>query len=856
MDTVLSNAGAISKVILDGTSFAADADISGMVEVTVPRGKEISSVQLELCSWRHIALKRTTAGAGKAQGEKSHVEQLTRQTLELFPNLDIGGAGRNGHDTKTLKDTAIFTFRFVALQPTKAPTTEAFATGRIKHYMTCFVHKRAGLLNREKLMEKNQFQIPITAPVLEVDALFPDRTFTSLEARPNAANVQDYAFRVRCNTHLLSGLPFLVECDIANHATARSITLSLHQRAFASIGKIEEEQFYRSLYVHEAARPEPARDGHFRGKSSPRPLAYGQKVYLVEWTCPRRDSRTRLPFKETLYAKTAEANLECGLSLRVEMDLENGDRLVSVVHGITYVPDWIDARSDRQSTSLRQERSIMQDSQSPASSLMTTGRRLSTASSQSDLKTSPGFAPPGFSSFRRPQQASSHLRHASHASSLVPGIGTGESYFERQRSQLASSRGGLSPRTPNEFDPVLTHGTYAPPRAGAVRTIATQQPQLFGSVGAQTQDPGIVSGRQSVSRDTRPDQITLPPASVRSSMSMAFEHMNLAGSGPVSANASSQGARSPLIGQEGVAASIHSIRSLPPGTPPPPSQPLPPPPPPTSGGSQRSAFTGLGLLSGSSRPVSIHQPAAPPFVMSQANGRSGGSPAASVASLVSPVAGGLDDRPASRLGGRSSRAIRPAVVLGISQSTIQTMQSRDDGGVSGSGSGSGMAAPTAVESPVVPLSSMLSHGSANGAVAGPEYHTGSVTGSPSIHGGSFDVATRVTSTALDGHAAPAPANASLSSRAGSAGLSPPSRSRTPSSVPAAGTTAGLVQGLFNMSGGGKRASETPDAVSLRDSGYAGSTVAMQRGTPPTQRSVPQPQSELEQHQAGNEILLG
>jgi hypothetical protein len=847
MDNARTFAGTISKVTLNEASFPADADVTGTVEVNVPRGKEISSVLLELSSWRHIHLKKT---------DKSHVEQLTRQTLELFPNIEIGGAGRNGHDTKTLRDTAIFTFRFGALEPTKAPTMEAFSAGRIKHYMTCFVHKRAGLLNREKQLEKNQFQIPITAPILEVDALFPDRTFTSLEARPNSANPEDYGLRVRCNTHLLSGLPFLIECDLASHASARSITLSLHQRAFASIGKDEEESSYRSLYVHEVSKPQSVRDGHFRGKNSARPLAHGREVYLIEWQCPRRDSRARLPFRETLYAKTAEANLECGLSMRVEIDLETGERLVSVIHGITYASDWVDARPERQQHSLRHERSINPDAHSPAGSVMTQ-RRLSTTSSQSDLRTSPGFAPPNFASFQRRQQQqgpASHMRQPSNASALgAINLGGSEGYFERQRAQRASSRGGYSPNIQSEENPVLTHGSLGPSARPAMGYGAGQNgsPLLRSSPAMN-----LVTGQDTIPRHSpnRPEQITLPPANVRASMSLAFEHMNLAGGNrsttPVSArsNPSSQAARSP----RSIAIENVGMAGLPVGTPPPPSQPLPRPP---SNGNGSAGLAGLGLFhANGSRPTSSQQQH-----LASLSGGNGlvhlASATGSMSSLVSPVQGnGLEDRPISRMSSRANtsgvaqRAIRPHVVLGVSQSTVQTMQSREDG----------VAAQSLVngESPVVPpFSSTLSSSSTMGGATSlaPEYYTGPT-------GDAFDVATRVTSPV---HESAIRTSTTSSPKPGQSPLI---------GHGAAGTVGGLVQGFLAS----KRVSDSMDSQnSMRDSGYAASGVVMssgfagQRGTPQrsghqaqaqTQQQTQQ-QNQVQQEQGGaqpngNEILLG
>ncbi len=145
---------------------------------------------------------------------------------------------------------------------------------------------------------------------------------------------------------------------MAINAEVSSVTLSLHQRLLVSIGGIEEELSYQSIYVHEKKSPVATPEGVYRDENVAGTVCQGRHAFLIEWMCPPKDI---LPIRPTVYTKTQEGNLECGLSLRVEVDMVNGGtKLMSIIHGIQYVPTWTDARSD-QTIPLRAERSIGRD---------------------------------------------------------------------------------------------------------------------------------------------------------------------------------------------------------------------------------------------------------------------------------------------------------------------------------------------------------------------------------------------------------------------------------------------------------------------------------------------------------------
>ena len=344
----LVNSGEYTIVRLERDEYTQDEPIVGTVEVSNPRRKDITHVSIEFSTWRSVSVPG---------GKQAHIEQIYVDNLELFPN-PTEAASRTS-DSRVLHDRAHYSFTFAPTSPPRPPTVDMDG-GHIKHYLTCRVLKRSGVLRGEKQLEKNQFQVPIKPTVLEVDALFPDRTFACIESRHAGSNASYLDMRVRCNTHLLAGLPFLVELDMVSPVDIRSIALSLHSRIAVSVGQSERELSYKSAYIYDSRAPDTTHGGgHFRERGSTRSLAHGRPSWLIEWNCPPQSSQARLPFPRTLYTKTANANMECGLTLKVEVVLNNGGGgpLVGLVHGITYCPEWSDARQD-QTTSLKFARSI------------------------------------------------------------------------------------------------------------------------------------------------------------------------------------------------------------------------------------------------------------------------------------------------------------------------------------------------------------------------------------------------------------------------------------------------------------------------------------------------------------------
>lgn len=507
----------------------------------------------------------------------------------------------------------MFSFTFSATTP-KPPTIDFLENGRIKHYITCYVYKKSGLLSRERLIEKNQFQIAVRNASIEVDGLFPDRTFSCLESRPHSSNPSRLDFRSRCNRFLMPGLPFLVELDTAHAIEPRSITISLHQRIFVAIGTEEHEHSYTALYVHQFNHPAPRTEGHFRDRDSARPLAYGRRSYLVEWCCPMLDSRHRLPFKSTMYSKTAQGNIECGLSLKVEVDLgQMSGNLASVIHNINYHEEWLDARQD-QRVPLKIERSINK-TQSPDNSAYSGSRKGSISSSVGT-----------------PAIISNHLNNQQYASQLGrERSGTLQSNLTQVRNVSGSNRPRMSPvahpqmSRPEFYSPVistkpgdyfgdasiahqtdkapevkLSHGSYSPFNVNLFRTDSN----VSSSTAYAPQPYSQSVTATGLARGHKPEKIMLPPASVRGAMSSAFERMQLHHAQPTSPG-------------------HHYYENL-------------PTPPPTH----------------------------PPPAVPQLNG--GASPA-SGSSMTSFID---DGRSQSRQ--RKTRLSRPPVVLGVSQETVQT----------------------------------------------------------------------------------------------------------------------------------------------------------------------------------------
>lgn len=504
----------------------------------------------------------------------------------------------------------MFSFTFTAIK--KNPTVDHLENARIKHYLTCYVYKKTGLLSRERVIEKNQFQVPIKQASIEVDALFPDRFCSSIQSRPHSSNSAYYDFRARCSTHLLPGLPFLVEVDMAQEAEIDSITLSLHQSTVTSIGADEEEIARLSRYVHEATWPIARDTGHFRQRDSPRPWAFGRRSWLIEWICPNESARVPLPFEPTFYCKYAEANLERNLSLKVEVMLRGSPtKLAAVMHNLEYRPLWVDARKDK-TTSLRAERSTL-NTASPVPSMNADGRhdfsydsrRGSVISSRSGRSAQDVYQMPAGQFFGSRQ---SPLTSPAYSTNRNAG-----DYF-----------GDLTQRTrgngPGTMDVKLSHGSYSPgavhlfSRADSVRSNASSR---HGSSLA-----GSARGHKSA-----PDKITLPPASVRASMSSAFESLNLRHS--ASSSISSPTRRH-----------FDDLPSNPEAPAPPPSQPLPPAPTGVTGDSSLALRSSSPALSRS----------------------------------MSGVENAADEglRLTVSRQKKPTRLSRPAVILGVSQDTIQT----------------------------------------------------------------------------------------------------------------------------------------------------------------------------------------
>lgn len=69
----LSNSGDLTVVRLDRREYDAQDELTGTVELSNPHRKEISSITLELTTWRHLTLPKCG---------KNHVEQVS---LSRFP---------------------------------------------------------------------------------------------------------------------------------------------------------------------------------------------------------------------------------------------------------------------------------------------------------------------------------------------------------------------------------------------------------------------------------------------------------------------------------------------------------------------------------------------------------------------------------------------------------------------------------------------------------------------------------------------------------------------------------------------------------------------------------------------------
>ncbi|CCG80895.1 protein of unknown function [Taphrina deformans PYCC 5710] len=594
----LSNSGEITTIRLDRSDYSTDEDICGTVELSNMQRKEITSVTLEFSTWRHISTTNS---------KKTSVEQLSRQHLELFPNLAAEGR-RYGQDDRVLKTNVMFSFTFSGTK--RHATVDFLENARIKNYITCYVHRKSGLLSRDRLMEKNQFQVPIRPATLEVDALFPDRLFDCLVSRPLSTNSSYYDFRARCNTHLMPGLPFLVEVDTAVEAEISSIALSLHQAVYTSVGTEEDDHGLISRYVHEVERPAWALEGHFRGRDSARRLTHGRRSWLVEWVCPKIQSRSKLPFEPTFYCKTQEGNMERGLSLKVEVELRNApSKLVAMMHGLQYCPDWKDSRPD-QSISLRVERSVMASASPPASirsvarQEYTGNRRASVISDRSGTSFS----------FSQQQQQFLAQQSARGTPLLSPGLSV--------RSQDYFGDGTLATRnriTNTAIEPKLTHGSNSPQsvhlfsRSDSVRSTA-------GS-GRATQGPMPFASRHG-SMKPKPEKLTLPPASVRSSISSAFENMHTRRS-PANSSLNSPTRRD----FDDLGSRLHHVPT------PPPTQPLPPAPT----NETTSAYQSSGMSS-------------------------------SMSGMT------LNEDSLKSRQKKPTRLSRPAVILGVSQDTIQTLE--------------------------------------------------------------------------------------------------------------------------------------------------------------------------------------
>lgn len=414
----------------------------------------------------------------------------------------------------------MFTFTFVAQK--REPTIEFQEAGRIKHYLTCYVYKKSGLLSRERIIEKNQFQVPITNAVLEVDSIFPDRVFSCLKSRLHNLNDARYEFRARCTTHLLPGLPFLVELDMAVEAEISTVVLSLHQSTNIAIGADKEESKPITRYVHEVTWPPSTMEPHFRSRESSKPLAHGRNAWLIEWCCPDNTSKVKLPFESTFYSRTAEVTFERNLTLKIEVELRNvPTKLAAVIHNIIYCDKWIDSRSD-QSISLRAQRSVGKyDSPTPSlRSSYQDGRRssiVSTRSNTSNHKIYGQVLANHLYNHRQVSPAGSPLYHPAASRQLAP-----HDYFT-QASARARSSPSASPVIGAEAK--LTHGSY---NTGAVQLFARADSIRSNSSIPRTNALNTMhQGSNLRINEPTSEKITLPPASIRSSMSSAFEALNV-----------------------------------------------------------------------------------------------------------------------------------------------------------------------------------------------------------------------------------------------------------------------------------------------------------------------------------------
>lgn len=506
----------------------------------------------------------------------------------------------------------MFTFTFSS-DAKRQPTIDFLENARIKNYITCYVYKKSGLLSRERLLEKNQFQVFLTHATIGVDAMFPDRFFNCLVSRPLSSNNAYYEIRARCNTHLLSGLPFLVELDMAVDAEIRSITLSLHQGTSTAIGSEEEDHGLVSRYVHEVQRPQHVPEGHFRTRESARRLAQGRRAWVIEWICPGQHSQMKLPFSPTFYCKTREGNIERGLSLKVEVELSNAPvKLLAMMHNLQYYPDWIDTRPD-QTISLYRERSIA-NAESFQESPRLGGRRISeSVADRRGSVISTRSQHLNYSNSQGPSMRSSPL--------LSPGVSIKSSDYFGDQAGVTRAR-----LNPGMIDAKLSYGSYNPQ---AIQMLARQD----STRSVSSNQMGRHLGGNPLSRNTsgkaRPEHITLPPASIRSSMSSAFENLNMRNS--VTNSLSSPTKRD----FDEINPTVHGLPT------PPPSQPLPPAPTATQ----------------ETMPM-IYNPFA-------------GTAHASASNLS-------DDGASIRARQKKvNKQARPAMILGVSQDTIQTHEEAD-----------------------------------------------------------------------------------------------------------------------------------------------------------------------------------
>lgn len=74
----LSNSGELTIVRLDRREYDAQDELTGTVELSNPHRREISSITLELTSWRHLSLPKSG---------KTHVEQVCPSQLPWFSQV-------------------------------------------------------------------------------------------------------------------------------------------------------------------------------------------------------------------------------------------------------------------------------------------------------------------------------------------------------------------------------------------------------------------------------------------------------------------------------------------------------------------------------------------------------------------------------------------------------------------------------------------------------------------------------------------------------------------------------------------------------------------------------------------------